>query len=172
MAGRRWRRRPEQHDRRLAKVSGAAGFFDTQFDLFDDLDLTQFAPPGDFEIRNLTFLTDITSSQLAALSTVAIQEGMFPPGSIQMGAFDLQSSVFGWEPARLHGLQQQPWQEEPGDNLWDVALGQLYDPSTGALSAFVDGYDGAPEPATWMMALLGLALTGAALRHRRRSPAA
>ena len=155
-----------------AKVSGAAGFFDTQFDLFDDLDLTQFAPPGDFEIRNLTFLTDITSSQLAALSTVAIQEGMFPPGSIQMGAFDLQSSEYSGGSLPAYMAFNNPWQEEPGDNLWDVALGQLYDPSTGALSAFVDGYEGAPEPATWMMALLGLALTGAVLRHRRRSPAA
>jgi len=155
-----------------AKVSGAGGFFDTQFDLYDDLDLTQFAPPGDFEIRNLTFLTDITSSQLAALSTVAIQEGIFPPGSIQMGAFDLQSSEYSGGSLPAYMAFNNPWQAEPGVDLWDVALGQLYDPSTDTLSAFIDGYEGAPEPAAWALTLLGFALTGAALRHSRRSLAA
>ena len=67
-----------------------------------------------------------------------------------------------------------PW-PEPADGLWDVALGQLYDPSTGLTEGFVDGYEGgpAPEPATWTLMLIGLGALGAALRSsdRRRRPA-
>jgi hypothetical protein len=65
---------------------------------------------------------------------------------------------------------------EPGPNLWDVALGQLFDPNTDVTYAFVDAYEGevVPEPATYLLLGSGAAALGLAglLRGRRQRDSA
>jgi hypothetical protein len=146
------------------RTPGASGTFDTSYTIYNDLDTSLFSDTT-FTVENLAFMGDITTSQLDALSLVSIAAGNLPSGAV-LGS----PSTFTLTSGELQSFMN-PF-PDPEPYLWDVALGQIFDPSTGYTYAFIDGYQGAPvpEPATWMLLASGFAVLGLAglLRDRGR----
>src|SRR5262249_26384958 len=105
--------------------------------------------------------------QLNAINIEDILAGLYPSGAMLAtpADFTLDSSDFTLDPTLFSKMFVNPF-AEPGPDLWDVALGQYYDPDTGTLSAFIDAYQGVPEPSTAL--LFGSSLTLFALWRRRR----
>ncbi len=135
----------------------------------NDPDLTLFPGDAPFIVQNLTFLSNLTETQFDALDLDAILAGTLPPGTTPAPNFELISSDSS------SGLfpSAQPFIDpfaEPAPGLFDVALGQMFDPDTGTLSAFIDGYQGAvPLPSTAWLFASGLGLyTLVRWRGRRR----
>jgi len=145
------------------KIKSQSGTFDTSYTISNALDPTVFSDTS-FTVENLAFMGDITTSQLDALSLASIAAGNLPSGAV-LGS----PSTFTLSTGGLQGFDN-PF-PDPEPYLWDVALGQIFDPSTGYTYAFIDGYQGAPvpEPATWMLLGSGFAVLGLAglLRDRR-----
>jgi hypothetical protein len=146
------------------KIKSQSGTFDTSYTISNALDPTVFSDTS-FTIENLAFLGDITTSELDALSLASIAAGNLPSGAVLASPSTFALSADGMQSFT------DPF-PEPGPDLWDVALGQLFDPATGATYAFIDGYEGGvvPEPPTYLLlgsavAALGL---GGLLRDRAR----
>ncbi len=146
------------------RTPGASGIFDTSYTIYNDLDTSLFSDTT-FTVENLAFMGDITTSQLAALSLVSIAAGDLPSGAV-LGS----PSTFTLTSGELQSFNN-PF-PDPAPYLWDVALGQIYDPAAGYTYAFIDAYQGAPvpEPATFMLFGSGVAALGLAglLRDRGR----
>jgi hypothetical protein len=151
------------------KIPGGTAKFDPQYAVTNDLDLTLFPGDAPFIVQNLTFLSNLTGAQFDALDLDAILAGTLAPGTTPAPNFELISSdsSSGLFPSAQSFID--PF-AEPAPGLFDVALGQVFDPDTGTLSAFIDGYQGAvPLPPTvWLFAAgLGL-LTLVRWQGRRR----
>jgi hypothetical protein len=118
-----------------------------------------FSPDSSFQIKNLSFLGNLTSAQFAAINIDDILNGTFPPGAVPgvPSDFTLESSQVTTDPSLYSRTFDNPF-PEPGPSLWDVALGQLYDPATGSLSAFIDAYQGLPEPSAGLLLASSLVL--------------
>jgi len=149
------------------KIKSQSGTFDTSYTISNDLDPTEFSDTS-FTVENLAFMGDITTSQLDALSLVSIAAGNVPSGAVLASP-----STFTLSSGDMQSFTN-PF-PDPAPGLWDVALGQIFDPFTGSTYAFIDGYQGGavPEPATWMLLGSGVAMLGLAglLRDRARRAA-
>jgi hypothetical protein len=150
------------------KIKSETGTFDTSYQISNALDPTVFSDTS-FTVENLAFMGDITTSQLDALSLASIAAGNVPNGATLASP-----SMFTLTLDELQNFAN-PF-PEPDPDLWDVALGQLFDPATGATYAFIDGYQGGvPEPTTYMLLGSSAAALGLAgllrTRGRRTSPA-
>jgi hypothetical protein len=156
------------------KIKSQKAAFDTSYTISNDLNTVGFSDPlfpepsfsdPTFAIQNLAFLGDITTGQLDALSLDSIAAGVTPSGATlaSPSMFTLTS------PLCSQGFTN-PF-PEPVGNLWDVALGQFIDPDTGATYAFIDAYQGAPEPSTVALMGSGILVLGLAGLLRGRGGA-
>jgi hypothetical protein len=141
------------------KLASKAPVFDPIYTVSNDLDPSIFSPDSTFQIENLSFLGNLTSAQFAAINIDDILNGTLPPGAVPgvPSNFTLESSQVTTDPSLFSQIFNDPF-PEPAPDLWDVALGQLYDPSTGSLSAFIDAYQGLPEPSAGLLLASGIAL--------------
>jgi hypothetical protein len=154
-----------------AKLASKTPVFDPIYTVSDDLDPSIFSPDSSFQIKNLSFLGDLTSAQFAVINIDDILNGTLPPGAVPSipSNFTLEYSQVTTDPS-LYSLTFNDPFPEPAAGLWDVALGQLYDPATGSLSAFIDAYQGLPEPSAGLLLASGIVLL-ALLRITAKSDA-
>jgi hypothetical protein len=150
------------------KVKSQAAVFDPSYTISDNLDPTMF-PDTLFTIENLAFLGDITTAELDALNLGAIAAGDVPFGATlaSPSTFTLESSALTSSLFSQEFLDPFP---EPGPGLWDVAVGQLFDPNSDTSYAFIDAYQGIPEPPAVMMfaaAIAFFAFTTSVSKQRR-----
>jgi hypothetical protein len=154
-----------------AGIPGQTATFDPTVTMFDDLDPAFYADTN-LTVEKIGFLGELTTSQFEALSPDEIAAGTLPSGATlrSPSMFELASSLVNSSPSAYSRTFVNPF-PEPRSNLWDVALAQIYDPNSNSTSAFIEGYQGAPEPATWMLMGSGfVALTGLArFTGQRRS---
>jgi hypothetical protein len=112
---------------------------------------------------------ELTTSQFEALSLDEIAAGTMPSGATlgSPSTFDLASSLVNPSPSAFSQTFENPF-PEPGTNLWDVVLAQIQDPNTNATYAFVEGFQGAPEPTTWTLMGVGFVALGVTAMRRSR----
>jgi hypothetical protein len=135
------------------KVKSQTATFDPTYTVSDNLDPAIFSDTS-FTVENLAFLGDITTGQLDALSLDSIEAGNTP-----IGATPASPSMFSLTSGSSPQEFINPF-PEPGPGLWDVAIGRLFDPDTDTSYAFIDAYQGIPEPPASMVLASGLALFG------------
>jgi hypothetical protein len=119
------------------RTPGERGTFESTYTIYNDLDTSLFSDTS-FTVENLAFMGDITTRQLNALSLSNIAAGDLPSGAVLASP-----STFTLSSGELQSFDN-PF-PEPAPGLWDVALGQLFDPNTDSTYAFVDGYQGEPS---------------------------
>lgn len=151
-----------------AGIPGSTATFDPTATIFDDLDPAFYADT-DLTVEKIGFMGELTTSQFEALNLDEIAAGTLPSG-VTLGSpstFELTSSLVNSSPSAFSQTFVNPF-PEPGTNLWDVVLAQIYDPTSNSTYAFIEGYQGAPEPATWTLIGSGFAGLGFAAYLRRR----
>jgi PEP-CTERM motif-containing protein len=147
------------------KIKSTRAEYDPIYTVFNELDLSVFTGTAPFFIRNLAFMGNLTAEQFGQLDVDSILAGTLPPGAIPLPAFELQSTS---DPSLSSKVFTDPY-PEPRPGLFDVALGQLYDPDTNTLSAFIDGYQAVvPEPGSLWLLASGLVGAGAHAWRRYR----
>ncbi|HMK67097.1 MAG TPA: hypothetical protein VK433_01020 [Stellaceae bacterium] len=156
------------------KVKSQTAAFDPMYTISNDLDPASFSPDTSFTIENLAFLGNLTTAQFNALDINSIAAGILPIGATPAtpSTFTLVSSQLSSGTFAQAFLDPFP---EPGTDLWDVAVGQFFDPTTDSLYGFIDGYQGVPEPPAVILLGSGLVLLGllrvmAARRTARAAP--
>ena len=145
------------------KIKSTRAVYDPTYTVFNALDLGVFSGTASFSIRNLGFLGNLTPEEFGLLDIESILAGSLPPGIIPVPEFELQSSLDTSLSTRVF---TDPF-PEPGPGRFDVAFGQFFDPDTGTLSAFIDGYRAVPGPLPLVLLLEGSLIVGLA-RWRRR----
>jgi hypothetical protein len=151
-----------------AGIPGSTATFDPTATIFDDLDPAFYADT-DLTVEKIGFMGELTTSQFEALNLDEIAAGTLPSGATlgSPSTFELTSSLVNSSPSAFSQTFVNPF-PEPGTNLWDVVLAQIYDPTSNSTYAFIEGYQGAPEPATWTLIGSGFAGLGFAAYLRRR----
>jgi hypothetical protein len=149
------------------KLKGAKAKFDPQYTATNDLDLSVFPGNATFTVKNLSFLSNQTEAQFDALDLDAILAGILPPDATTPEPdFSLDSSNTSSGSFPPLQLFDNPFLE-PDPGKFDVAVGQLFDPDTGTLSSFIEGFQAVPAPPTVLLFGPGLALLAGWNKRRR-----
>jgi hypothetical protein len=152
-----------------AGIPGSTATYDPTATIYDDLDPAFYADT-DLTVETIGFMGELTTSQFEALNLDEIAAGTLPSGATlgSPSTFELTSSLVNSDPSAYSQTFVNPF-PEPGTNLWDVTLAQIYEPTSNSTYAFVEGFQGAPEPATWMLMGTGFVALGVtAMRRNRR----
>lgn len=130
-----------------ATLTGAKFVLDPTYVAFNDSEVP-------IEIRNLQLLSNISAAAFEALDISAIFDAPFDFG---LPHFNLSPSTSSSDLGLIFDFSAEP---DPGNYL--VAMGQIFDPVTGAVeSSFIQGVQAAPEPGTVLLliaALIGFGL--------------
>jgi hypothetical protein len=151
-----------------AGIPGSTATFDPTATIYDDLDPAFYADT-DLTVETIGFMGELTTSQFEALNLDEIAAGTLPSGATlgSPSTFELTSSLVNSDPSAFSQTFVNPF-PEPGTNLWDVTHAQIYDPTSNSTYAFVEGFQGAPEPATWMLMGTGFVALGVTAMRRSR----
>jgi hypothetical protein len=151
-----------------AGIPGSTATYDPTATIFDDLDPAFYADTS-LTVEKIGFMGELTTSQFEALNLDEVAAGMLPSGATlgSPSTFDLASSLVNPSPSAFSQTFENPF-SEPGTNLWDVVLAQIHDPNTNATYAFVEGFQGAPEPTTWTLMGVGFVALGVTAMRRSR----
>jgi hypothetical protein len=151
-----------------AGIPGQTATYDPTVTIFDDLDPANYADT-DVTVEKIAFMGELTTSQFEALSPDEIAAGILPSGATlgSPSTLQLASSLVNSSPSAYSQTFDNPF-PEPGTNLWDVVLEQIYDPNSNSSYAFIGGYQGAPEPPTWMLMGSGFIALGVTAMRRSR----
>ena len=150
-----------------AGIPGSTATYDPTATIFDDLDPAVYADT-ELTVETIGFMGELTTSRFEALNLDEIAAGTLPSGATlgSPSTFELTSSLVNSSPSAFSRTFVNPF-PEPGTNLWDVVLAQIHDPTSNSTYAFIEGYQGAPEPATWT--LIGSGFVALGLTAMRRS---